>query len=82
MNIRDENNDFLSSLFGDLTAVVNRVNQLMGGGMRIADVQYQYLASSNSQLRNHSCYFIEDNGTGIAEKIRENMGDLRGQAKV
>jgi len=79
MHLRDEDSNMLSTLFGNLDRVVDRIYSLMMDGIKIGDRTYRYLASSNSQMRNHSCYFIEDNDGTVAESIRSRIGDLSGQ---
>ncbi|GMH41422.1 hypothetical protein BSKO_09332 [Bryopsis sp. KO-2023] len=79
VNIRDETMENLTSIFGELGELVGRVGTVMREGIDIADTHYDYLASSNSQMRSHSCWFVEENGLakdGTADIIRRSMGEL------
>lgn len=79
VNVRDETMENLSSLFGDLINLTARLGDILRQGIRISDTCYDYLASSNSQLRNHSCWFIEEDGKGEdrrAHTIRRGIGNL------
>ena len=79
VNIRDEDGDDLCSLHGDLTHIIERIRTLLVDGLKLDGVTYRYLASSNSQTRNHSCYFVEDTKCEVADTIRGNVGDLSGR---
>lgn len=80
VNIRDENMDPLCSLFGDLVNLTDHVGEILRSGIQIGDAKYDYLASSNSQIRTHSCWFVEEDGKGFDKKadiIRQGIGDLQ-----
>lgn len=82
VNVREETMDNMCALFGDLVNLTIRIGEVLRWGIRIADTCYDYLASSNSQLRNHSCWFIEEDGKGEDRKahtIRRGIGDLSGE---
>eukprot|EP00210_Caulerpa_lentillifera_P002746 g2625.t1 len=76
VGIRDETSENLTGLHGHLTKVMNRVNEILTNGIKIGNVEYHYLASSSSQLRGHSCYFIEEKGHNTASQIRAEQGNL------
>lgn len=78
VNIRDENSEKLTSNYGDLKHLVDRLRDIFQNGIYMNPFLYKYLASSNSQLRNHSCYFIQDDGTCKPDRIRSEIGNLSG----
>lgn len=79
VSIRDETMEPLCSLFGDLSNLTEHVGNILRTGIQVGNSSYDYLASSNSQIRNHSCWFVEEDGKGFDKKsdiIRQGIGDL------
>ncbi|XP_019641825.1 PREDICTED: LOW QUALITY PROTEIN: probable RNA-dependent RNA polymerase 1 [Branchiostoma belcheri] len=79
VSIRDED-------FGKLQAVgwlapgeeetFTHVNCVLQDGMKLGDRNYEFLAASNSQLREHNVWFFASDGKNTAESIRREMGDF------
>ena len=57
--------------------IFSRVYKCLKNGIRIGDRLYEYLASGNSQFREHGAYFFASTGYLSANQIRANMGDFR-----
>ena len=75
VSIRDEDLSKLSAGRGSLDLLLDDVNRVLNGGLGIAGQQFHFLGSSNSQLRNHSCWFV---GPRLQpDNIRRWMGDFR-----
>ena len=75
VSIRDEDLSKLSAGRGSLDLLLDDVNRVLNEGLRIAGQQFHFLGSSNSQLRNHSCWFV---GPRLQpDNIRRWMGDFR-----
>ena len=74
VSIRDEDLSKLSAAGGSLDPLLHDVNIRLNEGLAVAGQHFHFLGSSNSQLRNHSCWFV------VAELqpdyIRKWMGDL------
>lgn len=80
VSIRDENFDKVSTLRGEVTNLLDRVGKVMREGFRVGCTTfYSYLASSNSQIREHACWFVEAQSTASASDIREWIGELSGE---
>ena len=58
VSIRDEDLSKLSAGRGSVDVLLDGVNRILNEGLRIAGQQFHFLGSSNSQLRNHSCWFV------------------------
>ena len=56
--------------------LVKRVKEKLGQGIVIGSRRYEFLAMSNSQLREHCCWFFASDGTTSADDIRRWMGDF------
>ena len=78
VSIRDENLSKLSLGRGSIDILLDNMNVVLNEGLSIAGKTYQFLGSSNSQLRNHSCWFV---GPSLSpDDVRQWMGDF-GQIK-
>ena len=74
VSIRDEDLSKLSAGRGSLDLLLDGVNRVLDEGLRIAGQRFQFLGSSNSQLRGHSCWFV---GPRLRpDNIRKWMGDF------
>lgn len=75
---RDEDFNKLMSFGDSLKDVLRtRVVDLLKNGLRICGRHFQFLACSNSQLRDHGAWLFAkgDGGVGV-EEIRESLGQL------
>ncbi|XP_069103174.1 uncharacterized protein [Argopecten irradians] len=72
---RDE--DF-TKLSGDgLTILSDRIRDFMDKGFTIGNRHYEFLACSNSQLRDHGVWFFSPYEGWTSEKIRNSIGDFK-----
>ena len=74
VNIRDEDFSRLSSAGGSIEKILERVKQTLDSGVIAGGDWFYYLGSSNSQLRNHGCWFVRP--SPHPEEIRQWMGDF------
>ena len=74
VSIREEDLSKLSMGRGSIDLVLDNVNRVLDGGLSIAGKIFQFLASSNSQLRNHSCWFVGPSHS--PDDMRRWMGDF------
>ena len=61
-----------------MSKMYERIKNILINGVNVCDRNYQFLAFSSSQLREHSCWMFaapDDNCT--VDTIREWMGDFR-----
>ena len=58
VSIRDEDLSKLSAARGSVDLLLDGVQRVLDEGLGIAGQQFHFLGSSNSQLRNHSCWFV------------------------
>ena len=74
VSIREENFSKLSMGRGSIDRLLDYINEVLNDGLNIAGKTFHFLACSNSQLRNHSCWFV---GPSVQpEEIRQWMGDF------
>ena len=74
VSIRDEDLSKLSAARGSVDLLLDDVKRVLDEGLGIAGQQFHFLGSSNSQLRNHSCWFV---GPRLQPaEIRVWMGDF------
>ncbi|KAI8486629.1 hypothetical protein Bbelb_356040 [Branchiostoma belcheri] len=59
-----------------IKCVTSRVKDVLQRGIRIGGRQFEYLGSSNSQMREHGCWMYSAAGGMTAAAIRGWMGDL------
>lgn len=77
VTIRDENMGRLTSIKGNVRLVLDRIHKILLNNIYIGNSYFKYLGSSNSQRRDHSCYFVdESNEKNLAEYIRNWVGNL------
>ena len=74
VNIRDEDFSRLSSAGGSIEKILERVKQTLDSGVIAGGDWFYYLGSSNSQLRNHGCWFVRP--SPHPQEIRQWMGDF------
>lgn len=61
-----------------MSKMYERIKDILKLGVNICDRNYQFLAFSSSQLREHSCWmFAAPNRETTVEIIRGWMGDFR-----
>ena len=74
VTIRDEDLSKLSAGRGSLDLLLDDINRVLDEGLEIGGLQFLFLGSSNSQLRNHSCWFVGPSSQ--PDNIRRWMGDF------
>ncbi|XP_001631543.2 uncharacterized protein LOC5511133 isoform X2 [Nematostella vectensis] len=74
VNIRDEDFSRVTSTSANLSPVLNHLKEVMDQGINVSGTRYEFLGCSNSQLRNHSCWFVKSDCDPSA--IRRWMGDF------
>lgn len=70
-----------SGMGNDVSSLVLRVRNILEEGIEVGNFHYQFLTSTSSQLRDHTCWFVrssEDGSTDRAQSIRDWMGDFSG----
>jgi RNA-dependent RNA polymerase len=62
----------------NMTKMYDRIKKILMHGVNVCDRNYQFLAFSSSQLREHSCWMFSapDNVTTV-DSIRNWMGEFR-----
>jgi hypothetical protein len=76
---RDDNGTHVhSNNVGD-KVIDNFIQRKLVNGIEIAGRHFNYLGSSNSQLRDSGCYFLEASQSDILE-FRKNMGQFKMQS--
>ncbi|XP_033739419.1 uncharacterized protein LOC117326802 [Pecten maximus] len=74
---RDEDFTRLSAARSEgLKNITGRIRKFMDAGFKIGERRYEFLACSNSQLREHGVWFFCPNNGETAESIRIAAGDL------
>ncbi|KAJ7659552.1 RNA dependent RNA polymerase-domain-containing protein [Mycena polygramma] len=53
-----------------------RILNVLHNGVWIADRHYVFLAAGESQLKDHSCWMVCEDGDFTAERVRQQMGDF------
>ena len=76
INIRDEDFSKISAYSGKIPQLLERFRTVLKGGVWLGNYLFRYLGCSNSQLRNHSCWFVR--APPPPENIRAWMGDFTG----
>ena len=76
LQIRDEDFSRLAGHAGNIEEILLRLKRLLKNGLRIGGKKYEFLGSSNSQLRSHSCWFVCPTAEHNANSIRQWMGDF------
>ena len=61
-----------------LQDILDNVERKLVEGIMLCGRQYRFLAMSNSQLREHACWFVCTTGNVSASSIRQWMGDFQG----
>ncbi|XP_022778050.1 uncharacterized protein LOC111319571, partial [Stylophora pistillata] len=74
VSIRDEDLSKLSAARGNIHDILDGVNRKLNEGLVVGGQRFQFLGSSNSQLRNHSCWFVGP--SSLPDDIRRWMGDF------
>jgi RNA-dependent RNA polymerase len=58
-----------------------RISRAMRNGIMVGDRKYEFLAAGNSQFREHGAYFFAPTPEWPTDRIRKNLGELRGKDK-
>ena len=74
VNFRDEDFSRLSSAAGAIDNILERLRRILDSGVIAGGDRFLFLGSSNSQLRNHGCWFVRPSPQ--PEEIRNWMGDF------
>ena len=74
VNIREEDFSRLSSAAGAIDNILERLKRILESGVIAGGDRFLYLGSSNSQLRNHGCWFVRP--SPHPDEIRGWMGDF------
>ena len=74
VNVRDEDFSKISAAGGSIDHVLERVKRTLNSEVIAGGDVFLYLGSSNSQLRNHGCWFVRP--SPYPDEIREWMGDF------
>ena len=74
VNVRDEDFSKLSAAGGSIDNILEHVKRTLDSGVVAGGDWFLYLGSSNSQLRNHGCWFVRPSPS--PEEVREWMGDF------
>ena len=74
VSIRDEDLSKMSAARGNIDDLLDGMKLKLDEGLEIAGQRFQFLGSSNSQLRNHSCWFVGPRY--LPDDIRCWMGDF------
>ncbi|GMH33449.1 hypothetical protein BSKO_01283 [Bryopsis sp. KO-2023] len=81
--IRDENMAKISGIHGQIGGVLNYIEELLNEGFEVGGVKFKFLGASNSQVRDHGCWFVEVKPEqDTARKIRDWIGELSGIKNV
>ena len=72
VSIRDEDLSKMSAARGNIDDLLDGMKLKLDEGLEIAGQRFQFLGSSNSQLRNHSCWFV--GLSSLPDDIRRWMG--------
>ncbi|CAF3432324.1 unnamed protein product [Rotaria sp. Silwood1] len=83
VTFRDEDYRVLRNYNDNMTKIYERIKKILIKGVNICDRNYDFLAFSSSQLREHSCWMFAtaDDGTTV-NTIRAWMGDFRNVSPV
>ncbi|XP_033739306.1 uncharacterized protein LOC117326693 [Pecten maximus] len=73
---RDEDFTRLSASGNGLCNISERIREFMDEGFKIGSRHYEFLACSNSQLRDHGVWFFCPNNGITSKTIRNDLGDL------
>ena len=74
VSIRDEDLSKMSAARGNIDDLLDGMKLKLDEGLEIGGQRFQFLGSSNSQLRNHSCWFVGPRY--LPDDIRCWMGDF------
>ncbi|KAJ7032255.1 RNA dependent RNA polymerase-domain-containing protein [Mycena alexandri] len=62
--------------------VLARIGNVLRNGIWIAGRHYVFLAAGESQLKDHSCWMVCEDGDFTADRVRAQMGDFSGEHVV
>ncbi|CAF1184734.1 unnamed protein product [Rotaria sordida] len=78
VTFRDEDYRVLHNYNDNMAKMYERIKKILKNGINVCDRNYQFLAFSSSQLREHSCWmFASPDDRTTVDIIREWMGDFR-----
>lgn len=76
LQIRDEDFSRLAGHSGNIDEILKKLRQILINGLKVGGRTYQFLGSSNSQLRSHSSWFVLPTLEEDANTIRKWMGEF------
>ncbi|KAJ7678631.1 RNA dependent RNA polymerase-domain-containing protein [Mycena rosella] len=62
--------------------ILARIRNVLRDGVWIAGRHYVFLAAGESQLKDHSCWMVCEDGDFTADRVRAEMGDFSGERGV
>ncbi|KAJ7142258.1 RNA dependent RNA polymerase-domain-containing protein [Mycena epipterygia] len=62
--------------------ILARILNVLTHGVWIAGRHYVFLAAGESQLKDHSCWMVCEDGNFTADRVRKEMGDFSGEHVV
>ena len=69
----------------DSESILGYIHWIMFNGLKLGDAEFRFLSYSNSQLKNHACWFLcsEDAFSHVSEaSIERSMGDFSKETNV
>ncbi|CAF1664186.1 unnamed protein product, partial [Adineta ricciae] len=77
VSFRDEDYKKLQYANADMGVLYNRMKAILINGVNVCERQFNFLAFSSSQLREHCCWMFATINNISVEHIRDWMGDFR-----
>ncbi|KAJ7469306.1 RNA dependent RNA polymerase-domain-containing protein [Mycena galericulata] len=64
------------------SGILARIHNVLRHGVFVAGRHYVFLAAGESQLKDHSCWMVCEDGDFTADRVRAQMGDFSGEHVV
>ncbi|KAJ7076679.1 RNA dependent RNA polymerase-domain-containing protein [Mycena belliarum] len=64
------------------TGILARIRNVLLNGVWVAGRHYVFLAAGESQLKDHSCWMVCEDGDFTADRVRAEMGDFSAEKGV